>query len=186
MPSAAILQIQQHSRHFFSKLHTRQPVSEKGFRSLLSKLWIHLEFLEKYCRSHVQVIGFCSHVRSALCKTSLNRIALQFWNETIKLILDYLKCFIVPCYEAIEEYDTGVQCQHYYTHHIKWDVTKASHVIRSYYYTLCLWRVGCNSFDIVCVCVCVCPSLSFSRHNWRTYRLKFWHGGRVEEYLGQV
>ncbi len=52
------------------------------------------------------------------------------------------------------------------------------------HYTPRLWRVGCNSIDIVCVSVCL--SVSLSRPNGRTYRLEFQHGGQVEGYLGQV
>ena len=52
------------------------------------------------------------------------------------------------------------------------------------YYTPHLWRVGCNSFDIVCVSLCV--SVSLSQPNRRTYRLEFWHGGQVEWYLSRV
>ncbi len=37
------------------------------------------------------------------------------------------------------------------------------------------------------MCVCVCPSVSLSGPNGRTNnRLDFWHGGQVDEYLGQV
>ncbi len=49
------------------KVTCQTACSRKGLRSLLSKLWIHLKFLEKYSRSLVQVIGFCSHIRYALC-----------------------------------------------------------------------------------------------------------------------
>ncbi len=52
-----------------------------------------------------------------------------------------------------------------------------------HFYTPRLWRVGCNSFDIVCVCVCVLP---LSRLNGQTYRLEFQYVGQVEGYLGQV
>ncbi len=40
----------------------------------------------------------------------------------------------------------------------------------------------CNSFGNVCVSVCA--SLSWRKE--QTYRLKFWHGGQVEGYLGHV
>ncbi len=50
----------------------------------------------------------------------------------------------------------------------------------SHIYTPCLWHVGCNSFDFVCLSVCV--SISLSRLNGRTYRLRFWHVGQVEGY----
>ncbi len=54
-----------------------------------------------------------------------------------------------------------------------------------------MWRVGCNSFDIVCVCVCVCVCLCvcvlpLSRLNRQTYRLEFRYVGQLEGYLGQL
>ncbi len=56
--------------------------------------------------------------------------------------------------------------------------------MHSYYYTPLLWRVWCNSFDIVCLSVCL--SVSLSQPNGQTYKLEFWHGGLVEGYLGQL
>ena len=39
----------------------------------------------------------------------------------------------------------------------------------------------------VCLCVCVCVCLlPLQRANRQTDSLDFWHGGQVEEYLGQV
>ncbi len=59
----------------------------------------------------------------------------------------------------------------------------STHAWSQVHYTPRLWRVGCNSFGIVCVSVC--PSVSLSRLNGQTYKLEFWHGHQVEEYLGQ-
>ncbi len=53
-------------------------------------------------------------------------------------------------------------------------------------YTPRLWRDVRNSFDIVSVCLSVCLSVSLSWPNEQTYRLEFWHGGQVDEFLGQV
>ncbi len=40
----------------------------------------------------------------------------------------------------------------------------------------CLWRYGCNSYDIVCV------SVFYHSHG----KTEFWNGGQVEGYLGQI
>ncbi len=53
-----------------------------------------------------------------------------------------------------------------------------------YFYTPRLWRVGCHSFDIVCLWLCVSvTTLTAERTDVRTW---IWHAGQVEGYLGQV
>ena len=50
------------------------------------------------------------------------------------------------------------------------------------FYTPRLWRVGCNSFDIVCVCVCVCVSittLTAKRTDIRTWISACRSSGRI-------
>ncbi len=67
-------------------------------------------------------------------------------------------------------------------------IAKAAHCIITVFlahYTPRLWRVGCNSFDIVCLCVRLLVYHSDSRTDIHT-DLGFWRGDQVEECTGQV